>query len=428
MRMHFRINNRGVAVSAMLTAGALAMSGAAFVPVASASRTSHPAKANKSPYVFHAVLSLTGAASFLGAGEGKSLQMLAKYVNKTGGIKGHPMVVDIVDNQSNPALAVSIATPWVQAKVPFILDGSAVPFDKPVDALAGPNGPVMFDLSPGVHPVPESFIFSTGISTRFDAQAYLNMFKAKGLTRIAAITSTDGSGADGWAQLQSTLSTPAYAGFQLTTHQSFDPSAVDVTTQMAAIKATNPQAIIEWTTGTPFGTVLKAQSELGMSSIPTVTTDGNADYVEMESFNAIRPTTLYFPTAAFYQPANSNLLSPSLKKVVAAFDKSVKAAGGYADDAWALAYAPASMFVDAVRHLGVNATATQVRQYLNSLKNYAGVYGIYNMTNPGHLTSPPSAATINPNRGLGTHDVYMTHWNGSRFVLVPGFRAGGRKS
>ncbi|HUY05968.1 MAG TPA: ABC transporter substrate-binding protein [Acidimicrobiales bacterium] len=427
MRKHFRINHRGLAVGAMLTAGTLALTGAGFAPIASASRTSHPAKANKSPYVFHAVLSLTGTASFLGAGEKNSLYMLARYVNKTGGIQGHPMTVDVQDNQSNPALAVSIATPWVQSGVPFILDGSAVPYDKPVDALSGANGPVTFDLSPGVHPVPDSYVFSTGISTRFDAQAYLNFFRAKGLTRIAAITSTDGSGADGWAQLQSTLSTPAYAGFTLTTHQSFDPTAVDVTTQMAAIKATNPQAIIEWTTGTPFGTVLKAQSQLGMSSIPTITTDGNADYVEMKSFNSIRPTTLYFPTAAFYQPPNSNLLSPPLKKVVTAFDKMVKGAGGYADDAWGLAYAPALMFVDALRHLGVNATAPQIRHFLNSLKNYPDVYGIYNMTNPAHLTAPPSAATINPNRGLGTHDVYMTQWNGSRFVLVPGFRAGGRK-
>ena len=415
-------------IGALVAAGALAMTGVSLVPMASASASTHASKSKKSPYVFHAVLSLTGTASFLGAGEEGSLKALAKYVNKTGGIKGHPMTVDISDNQSNPALAVSIATPWVQSGVPFILDGSAVPYDKPVDALAGANGPVMYDLSPGVHPVPESYVFSTGISTRFDAQAYLNFFRAKGLTRIAAITSTDGSGADGWAQLQSTLSTPAYSDFHLTTHQSFDPSAVDVTTQMAAIKATFPQAIIEWTTGTPFGTVLKAQSELGMLSLPTVTTDGNADYVEMRSFNSIRPTTLYFPTAAFYQPPNSKLLSPALKQVVTSFDNTVKAAGGYADDAWGLAYAPALMFVSALRHLGVNATASQIRKYINSLKNFADVYGIYNMTNPSHLTAPPNAATINPNRGLGTHDVYMTQWNGSKFVLVPGFRAGGRKS
>ena len=51
----------------------------------------------------------------------------------------------------------------------------------------------------------------------------------------------------------------------VTDHEQFDPTAVSVTTQLSKIKATNPQAVLVWTTGTPLGTVLSGMQQLGMT-------------------------------------------------------------------------------------------------------------------------------------------------------------------
>lgn len=396
-----RIVALGVVAATVLAACGSSSSASSASTTSSASSSS-----SKTPYVIHAIVSQTGLASFLGSREAKSLDALAKNVNASGGIKGHPLQIDIQDNQSSPSTAVNYATKLVSANVPFILNGSVVAVDAAVDALATPSGPFIYDLSPGTHPKPGSMVFSAGISTKFDAQSYLTFLKSKGLTNIAAITSTDGSGVDGWHQLKAALAKPEFSSFHLLTHQTFNPSAVSVTTQLSVIKSKNPQALIIWTTGSPLGTVVHGMSSLGMENIPTVTTDGNADYTELTHFASVLPKTLYFPTAALYLPP-SDITNPAVKAKVVAFDKAVKAAGGHPGDAWGLSWDPAELLIGAIQHLGVKATAPQILKYMESLKNVPGLYGVYNFSTSNH-------------RGLSTSDVYMTVWNGSSFTPVSG--------
>lgn len=355
--------------------------------------------------VFHAVVSETGGASFLGSREAKALKVLAKQINASGGIDGHPMTVDIKDNETNPSTAVQIASGWVSKGVPFILDGSIVATDKAVDALANSSsGPFMYDLSPGTHPAPGSMVFSAGLSTTSDAQAYLTFLKSKGLTKVAIINSTDASGTDGYTQFTKQLASSSFASsFSVVDHETFSPTAVSVTTQMAKIKAANPQALIVWTTGTPLGTVLKAMSSLGMSNIPTVTTAGNASVAELTHLSSVLPKALYFPTGPLYvQPGN---LTGGVATAVKNFDAAVTSDGGHPGDGWGLAYDPALLLVGALQHLGVNATASQIRTYMQNLHNVSGVYGSYSTSTTDH-------------RGVHASDVTVTEWNGTSFTPV----------
>ncbi len=397
-----RIVLLGVASAAVLAA--CGSSSSSSTNSGATTTSSAKGAASGTPYVMHAIVSQTGAASFLGSREAKALQGLAALVNTQGGIDGHPLQIDIQDNQSTPSTAVSYATSLVSANVPLIFNGSIVAVDAAVDSLATSNGPFIYDLSPGTHPKPGSMIFSAGISTKFDAQAYLTYLKAKGLTRIAAITSTDGSGVDGFNQLQTALKDPQFSSFKLLTHQTFDPTAVSVTTQLSVIKAQNPQALIIWTTGTPLGTVLQGMSSLGMENIPTVTTDGNAAYSELTHFASILPKTLYFPTGMLYLPP-SDIQNAAVKAKVQAFDTVVQAAGGHPGDAWGLSWDPAQLLIGAIQKLGIHATASQILNYMQNLHNVAGVFGIYNTSTSNH-------------RGLSVQDVTITKWNGSSFTPV----------
>jgi branched-chain amino acid transport system substrate-binding protein len=54
--------------------------------------------------------------------------------------------------------------------------------------------------------------------------------------------------------------------------------------------------------------------------------------------------------------------------------------------------------IDALRHLGPDATAQQVRDYIANLKGFAGINGVYDFPK-------------NPQRGLDVQGAIVTLWN-----------------
>jgi branched-chain amino acid transport system substrate-binding protein len=367
----------------------------------SASSSSSGGSASGSTYTIHAIVSETGTASFLGKEEASALTALAKHVNATGGIDGHPLAFAISDNQTTASTSVSLASPLV-SQVPVLIVGSLTTTDRPVDALATSSGPVIYDLSPGDHPAPGSFVYSASNSTTNQAQAFVNFAQSKGWTKVAAITSTDASGQDGWNNVQKAVANSKGA-VTITDHETFAPTAVSVTTELSKIKATNPQALVIWTTGTPLGTVLKGMQELGMDNLPTMTTNGNASYAELQRLAAELPGQLYFPGAPFM--AGPQNLTGQTKTEVQAFDSAMQAAGQKVpDEGDALAWDPGLILVSALRKLGINATASQIHQYIDSLTSFAGINGTYNFTDK----------SIPDNRGLTISSVYVAQWNKSQ--------------
>jgi branched-chain amino acid transport system substrate-binding protein len=357
--------------------------------------------ASGSTYTINAIVSETGSASFLGSEEAAALKALAKQVNATGGIQGHSLQFSISDNQSKAATSVSLASPLV-SQSPVLLVGSLTTTDRPVDDLANSGGPVVYDLSPGDHPEPGSFVYSSSNSTTNQTQAFINFAQSKGWKRIAAITSTDASGQDGWTNIQKAVAGSGGA-VTVTDHETFDPTAVSVTTELSKIKAGNPQAVIVWTTGTPLGTVLKGMQGLSMDSLPTMTTNGNASYSEMQRLAAELPSQLYFPGAPFMAgPAN---LTGQTKTGVQAFDTAMQAAGQKVpDEGDALAWDPGLMLVAALRKLGTGATASQIHQYIDGLTSFSGINGTYNFTDK----------SIPDHRGLTITSVYIAQWDVSK--------------
>lgn len=398
---------RSAAFGVVAVVGALTLAACSSTSSSSSSTSTgaSSAAATGSPVVFHAVLGETGSASFLGSREAKALQLLASQVNASGGIDGHKMELDVADNESTPSLAVSIASKWISQGVSFILNGSVVATDQAVDALATSSGPFIYDLSPGVHPKPGSMVFSAGPSTKTQAEAALDFMKAKGYTKIAVINETSATGVDGYDNFSSDLSSGSFSGMKLVAHETFASTDSSVTTQLASIKSANPQALVIWTTGPSLGVVFQGMDSLGMQSLPTVTTPANASVAELTSYASSRPTHLYFPTGTDY-------LTPSeaptaLKTVLSNFDSAVQSDGGHPGDPWALSYDPALLLVNALKKLGVNATAKQLLSYMQNLHNVASVFGIYNTSESNH-------------RGIGLDDIYVTEWTGSTFKPVSG--------
>lgn len=397
----------------LISAGALAASilaacgsSAASSSSTTAASTGSTKTASSSPVVIHAILSETGQGGFLGSRQAKALQVLAKSVNAAGGIDGHPVQMDILDNETSPITAVSLANKLISQNVPFFLNGSIGAVDKAVDALSTPSGPFIYDLSPVEHPPAGSKIFSAGFSLSLEIQSDLNYFKSKGLTRIAALTSTDASGVAGYTTLQQELALPQFSSIHLVTHQTFGDSDVSVATQLSVIKADHPQAMITWATGTPLGTILNGMSSLGMDNLPTTADSGNGSFAEMKQFGSKVPKDLYIAIGSLTVPA-SQLPAGPVQRQVSSFQSEVSAAGGTPGLGWGLAWDPASLLIGALKHLGVNATSGQILSYMENLHNVPGVIGMYNTSTSNH-------------RGLTTSAVYLASWNGSKFVVASG--------
>lgn len=404
----FHSSSKRLGWGMVLAAGAMVMAACGSGSPNSQNPVASPtsvAKASSNPYVFHVLLSETGQGAFLGAREDKALKGYVAYLNAQGGIGGHSVTLDIKDNHSDPQTSVSFASQWIAKKVPFIFNGSIAAANRAVDALAGSDGPVIYDLSPVNPAPPDSYIFASGISYKLDLEAILNTLHSKGTSNIAFLNTTDVSGAAGWPVLKSLLSNSKYSSFHVVSHQTYDPTAVSITTQMSVIKSKNPQALIIWATGTPLGAALQAQHQLNMGSIPTYTSAGNAVPGEMQHLSGVLPDHIFFPTGAIYLPPAE--LPTSIAPVISTFQSIVAKSGGHPNDGWGLAYAPALMLVSALNHLGVDATAPQIKDYFQKLSAFPNIYGVFHMSTNDHS-------------GIGLSGVYMTTWNGSTFVQASG--------
>jgi branched-chain amino acid transport system substrate-binding protein len=386
------------ALTAAAVAGCSSSSSGTSDPAAGSS--SSGASASGSTYTIHAIVAETGSASFLGTEEAAAFNALAKHVNATGGIDGHQLAFSVSDNQSTASTSVSLASPLV-GQAPVLLVGSITSTDKPVDDLVTSNGPVVYDLSPGDHPALGSDVYSSSNSTINQTQAFINFAESKGWKKVAVINSTDSSGQDGWTNIQRAVA-DSNGAVTVTDHEAFDPTAVSVTTQLSKIKATNPQAVLVWTTGTPLGTVLSGMQQLGMN-LPTMTTNGNASLAEMQKLAGELPTQLYFPGAPFMVGPQD--LAGQTKTQVQAFDAAMQAAGQKVpDEGDALAWDPGLILVSALKKLGTGATASQIHQYIESLTSFAGINGTYNFTDK----------SIPDNRGLTITSVYIAQWSKSQ--------------
>jgi branched-chain amino acid transport system substrate-binding protein len=94
-----------------------------------------------------------------------------------------------------------------------------------------------------------------------------------------------------------------------------------------------------------------------------------------------------------------------LRDAVAQYYAAFKAAGMQPDVTQATPWDAAGIIVGALRKLGPNATAAQVRSYIANLSGWAGVTGTYDFK-------------AIPQRGINWKAVIMTRWDATREAWV----------
>jgi branched-chain amino acid transport system substrate-binding protein len=348
-----------------------------------------------SPVEIPVVLPLTGGAAFLGQGERHALQILEKVVNETGGIGGAPVRFTFHDDQTSPAVAVQLTSQIKTANPPVIIGSALVAMCNAMAPLTQ-GGPVLYCLSPGIHPAAGTRVFSSFISTSDLARALLRYYRGRGFTRLALITSTDASGQDGKRSFEAALKLPENASLHIVASVQFNTTDVSVAAQVQEMKAAHPQAVIAWTSGSPMGTVLKGIAEGGLN-VPVATTDANMTYAQMKQYASFLPSEMLLMSSEWPPHSAGVTLDPKVLAAQKLMFDAYAAAGIAPDVTVALAWDPAMLVVDAMRKLGRGASPEQIRAYLAAVKGWAGINGIYDFT-------------ARPQRGLDVGDAVVTRW------------------
>jgi branched-chain amino acid transport system substrate-binding protein len=362
-----------------------------------------PGVAQPAPIEIDAILSLTGAAGFIGTNEKQALTALESLTNQAGGVRGRPISFVVFDDQSNPQVALQLAT-QILAKKPNVLIGPGFTATCLATLPQFRSGPLAYCLSPSIVPAAGSFGYSSSAATRDDALAGVRFLRDRGWTKIAIVTPTDASGQAIDQTLLDALALPENKSLTLVAHERFNPTDISITAQAERVKAANPQAVIGWAAGTATGTIFRGLHDAGID-VPVLAGNGNMIVAQLAQYAAFLPRELYFSgrRALVADPAAPR----GVRDAQAAFQTAFKAAGIKPNFVHTLTWDPALVLIDALRKTGPDASAQQINEYVSRLRGWAGINGSYDFS-------------AIPQRGIGLRDIVIDRWDPatSDFVLA----------
>jgi branched-chain amino acid transport system substrate-binding protein len=363
---------------------------AAIAVTPMASRAQAPA-----PVTIPVIISLTGGASFIGKSDQQSLNLIEAMVNKKGGINKRPIKFQYLDDGSNAQTGVQLANQVIAAKSALILGPTLTQQCNAVAPLVQANGPANYCLSPGLNPPPNGYIWSSSVSLKDAIAATVRYFRERGLTRMAILSSTDATGQEADRDWDLARANPQNKGVEYVAREHFNLADVSVSAQVTRIKAANPQVLLTWTVGPAFGTELHAIADAGLE-IPIFGSNGDMVVEQLAQYKAFTPKELLF--SGVLATVKGTVGSGPVKEAQDVYFSAFKGAGLVPNFPNTLAWDPAMILIDALRHAGDNATAAQIKEYVNGLHGFAGINGIYDFRGgDGH--------------GIGENAVVIVKWN-----------------
>lgn len=361
------------------------------------------------PYEINVILSLTGYAAFIGTQEAAALKALELAENKKGGIKGRPIKFNVVDDASNTVNAVQLANGIIAKGVPVILGPTLTANCDAIYSIVKDKGPVEYCFSPALHAATSSYGFSAGAGTGDISTAAIRYYRNRGFTRIALISSTDASGADGENVVLRSMALPENKGMQLVANEHFGVADVGVGAQVSRIKAANPQVIIAWTTGTPTGTVLRALHDAGLD-IPVQLNAGNIIRAQLRNYATFAPSELFLPGFRFMTPELVG--NGPIKQAQTAFFSALNDAKITPEVSHSLAWDPTRVVIAALRALPPNPSALQLRDAIEQTHSFAGLNSLIDFRDGSQ-------------RGVPISSVVIIRWDGPKDTFVPVSAPGG---
>jgi len=332
------------------------------------------------PIKVGALLAVTGPASFLGAPEARTLEMLAEELNAQGGIGGRKIQLVVKDTGGSPEKAISFAKQLIDEEKVFAIVGPSTSGETmAVKSVAEEGRTILLSCAAAeviVNPVAR-YVFKTPQKDSYAVVKIFQQMRKMGIARIGVLTSNTGFGKAGKEQIEKLA--PEH-GIQIALNEVYDKAATDLTAEATKLKGANVQAVLNWSIEPAQSIVLKNVRQLGLA-IPIFQSHGfaNIQYVKAAGEAA---EGVIFPAGRLVVAESLPDSHPQKKLLVAyknayeaRFKEDVSTFGGHAYDALLL-------LRKGVEQGGLDRE--KARAAVESLKGVAGTAGIFNLSPADH--------------------------------------------
>jgi branched-chain amino acid transport system substrate-binding protein len=328
-----------------------------------------------------AILAVTGPASFLGAPEAKTLEMLVADTNAKGGINGKKVELIIKDSQASPEKAISFAKQLIEEEKVFAIIGPSTSGETmAIKNLAEESKMLLLSCAAAegiVKPVAK-YVFKT---PQMDRDAVIRIFeqmKKMKISKIGVLSSNTGFGKAGKEQIEKLA--PEY-GIHVLVSEVYDKAATDLTAEVTKVSAAKVQGIINWSIEPAQSICIKNARQV-CSNVPVFQSHGfgNIQYVKAAGAAAdgvIFPAgrLLVADSLSDKNPQKSVLLSYKKEYEKKYAGEDVSTFGGHAYDAFLI-------LTKAIEKAGVDKE--KVRTAIESTKGLVGTAGIFNFSAEDH--------------------------------------------
>jgi branched-chain amino acid transport system substrate-binding protein len=325
------------------------------------------------PVQIDVVIPLTGPSAFLGKNQFDTLGIFEKATNAAGGVRGRPIHFNILDDQSSPQVAVQLVNGLLPRHPSLIMGFSTIAECSAVTPLVSSSGPLLYCFTPVSQPPAGGYVFASSVSTEYMMPVQLRFFRDRGFHKLAILATTDATGQQSERTLRSTLTLPENASLHIVAAEHFNPTDVSIAAIVANIKAAEPDIIFGVANGPAFGTLLRSLHDAGVD-VPVLASAANMNYEQLAQYNGFVPKELLFNGFVFQDPS---AVRGTLRRQIDAGLAAFRTANVRPTVLHALAWDPSVLLLDALRSIGPDATATQLRDYLEQLHGKPALTGIY---------------------------------------------------
>ena len=348
-----------------------------------------------------AIFAVTGPASFLGAPEARSAQMVVDEINNAGGIGGKKLELIIKDSGANPEKAISFAKQLIEEdKVVAIIGPSTSGESMKLKKIAEQAKTVLISCGAAeviVNPVAK-YVFKTPQKDSFAAKKIFAEMKKQGISKVAVVAGNTGFGKAGKAQL---LKIAPEFGIKIVAAETYDKKATDLSALVAKLMANKEiQAVINWSIVPAQAIIAKNMRQAGWK-VPLFQSHGfgNIKYVQAAGAAA---EGIIFPAGRLLVAASlpdsdpqKQLLLDYKKKYESKFHEEASTFGGHAYDAMTILTA-------ALENSGPDRA--KIRDAIENLHGFPGTGGVFTFSPTDH-------------NGLDINSFVMLTVKNGKFVL-----------
>lgn len=337
----------------------------------------------KAPIKVGSILSVTGAAAYLGAPELNTLQMYVEELNKSGGVLGRQLQLVHYDDGSDASKANAFAKRLIEDdKVDFIVGGTTTGSTMSMVPLVQKAEIPFMSLAGAVvvvEPV-KKWVFKASTTDRIAAERVFLDMQKRGISKIALLSETSGFGQSGKKQSEEVAEK---YGITFVIKETYGPKDTDISPQLTKIKNNaDVQAVFVFGFGQGPAIVTKNYRQLGLD-LPLYHAHGvgSDEFIALAGAAAEGAYALAPPLMIAATLADNDPQKPVVTDYVAAyrerFKEDVSMFGGQAHDNFFIV-------IEAIKRVGTTDKA-KVRDAIESTKGYIGTGGEVNMSPTDHM-------------------------------------------